>query len=212
MISLQDTWTDYLQYGKRIFYKKNTVVFQQGDLRNGFYYILKGIIKITSNDPGKGKRILDIAGPGYLIGDTDCKPYFSSAVCHNDSVLYYYSKQDYERLLDEHPETSSIFFRSLIQKQRLLLSNLNVTSADTEHQMAHSLLHLSNIYKGREIDLTQQEVSQYVGLTRYTVYNIVKKWSAEGIITVQNRKIAILDVEKLKEKLLGSSKKYFANK
>ncbi|WP_380043667.1 Crp/Fnr family transcriptional regulator [Cytobacillus kochii] len=202
LITSEYSWNDYLKYGKRLFYKKNSIIFQQGDVRNGFYYLFKGIIKITSTNSRNDKRILDIVGQGDLVGDTDSKPYFSSAVCHEDCILYFFSKDDYEKLIYQHPETTALFFQSLFQKQRSLLNNLNASSTGTEYQIAYSLLHLINIYKGTDINLTQQELSQYVGLSRITIYKILKNWSSEHIIELYNKKISIKNIELLKKKLL----------
>ena len=56
-------------------------------------------------------------------------------------------------------------------------------------------------YQSKEINFTQQELSLYVGLTRITVYKVLKEWTAEGIVSIKNRKIYIFKPEALKEKL-----------
>lgn len=201
MITLNQPWTDYLKYGKRLFYKKKSIIFQQGEVGTGFYYIYKGTVKIISVTPGEGKRILDIVGPGVLAGEIDQSPYFSSAVCHEDCVLYYFSEQDYETLIYLHPEVTILFAQSLILKEKLLLNNINLTSTSTEYQIAHSLLYLMNSYRSKEINLTQQELAYYVGLTRVTIYKVLKKWASEGILSINKRKIYILDAIALKEKM-----------
>ena len=42
------SWEDYLGYGKRLFYKESSVIFEQGEVGEGFYYIKDGLIKIIS--------------------------------------------------------------------------------------------------------------------------------------------------------------------
>lgn len=203
MLTCISTWTDHLKFAKRVFFKKKSVIFQQGDIGGGFYYIEKGIVKIISDHSGEGRRILDIVGPGYLTGEhsIDGSPYFSTGVCHKDCVLYYFSKNDYQTLIEKHPEVTTLFAQSLIQKERLLLNNINATSGIPKHQIAHSLLYLMIPFQGNEIDLTQQELSQYVGLTRITIYKILKKWSSEGILFTKGRKIYIENPSALREKL-----------
>ncbi|MFS0647563.1 Crp/Fnr family transcriptional regulator [Siminovitchia sp. 179-K 8D1 HS] len=76
---------------------------------------------------------------------------------------------------------------------------MNVSNAATDNQVAHSLLYLMETYQSSEINLTQQELSHFVGLTRITVYKILKKWTSKGLITIQNRKIFVLNRSALKK-------------
>ncbi|MED3561977.1 Crp/Fnr family transcriptional regulator [Bacillus xiapuensis] len=199
MITLKQSWADYLKYGRRLFFKKKSYIFQQGHIGTGFYYIYKGIVKIISDTPGGGKRILDFVGSGVLAGEIDHLPYFCSAVCHEDCVVYYFSEQDYHNLIQIHPEVTILFAESLILKEKLLLNNINVTSTSTESQIAQSLLYLMNSLESKEINLTQQELSFYTGLTRITIYKFLKIWASEGIVLISNRRIYIVDPKALKE-------------
>ncbi len=197
------TWENYLEYGKRQFFKEKSVVFKQDEVGSGFYYVKKGLIKIVSEGTSKNERILDIVGPGYLIGEQalDDLPFYSTAISHVDSVLYYFSKNDIEELTVKNSEVIELLVQSLFSKEKLLLNNINATSADTQYQVAHALLYLMDCYQSNEINLTQQELSLYVGLTRITIYKILKEWASEGIVSIRNRKININDPDALKAKL-----------
>ena len=198
------SWEDYLDYGKRLFYKESSVIFEQGDVGNGFYYIKDGLIKIVSTRSDKNERILDIAGPGLLIGEQiiDQLPYYSTAISQADSVLYYFTKKDYENLTRKNPDVITLLAHSLILKEKLLINNINATGTDSDYQIAHSLLYLMESYHSKEINLTQQDLSSYVGLTRITVYKVLKSWASEGILSIKNRKIYIIDPNALRAKLL----------
>ncbi len=80
------------------FIKKNLVIFRQGEVGNGFYYVKKGLIKIVSMKSDQKERILDIVGSGFFIGEQaiDDLPYYSTSISHINSVLYYFSKEDIE--------------------------------------------------------------------------------------------------------------------
>ncbi|MFC5589751.1 Crp/Fnr family transcriptional regulator [Sporosarcina soli] len=199
-----ESWEDFLPYGKRQFFKAKTIIFRQGEIGSGFYFISKGIIKVCSLNPDTNERILDISGSGILIGEhtIDHLPYYSTAISHEDSILYYFSKIDYENLSQQYPEITLLFAKSIINKKKILLNNINARSASTEYQIARSLLYLMESYQGTEINLTQQELSHYVGLTRITVYKVLKEWISEGIISIKNRKLFILEPNSLKEKLI----------
>ena len=187
-----------------MFIKAKTIIFRQGELGQGFYYINKGIIKVYSINTVTNERILDISGPGILIGEhtIDHLPYYSTAMSHEDSILYYFTKEDYEDLSQHYPEITLLFAKSLINKKKILLNNINASRASAEYQIARSLKYLMESYQSAEINLTQQELSHYVGLTRITVYKVLKEWLSEGVISIKNRKMFILDPNGLNEKLI----------
>lgn len=184
----------YIKHADRKFIRKKTILFKQGELGQGFYFIQDGLVKITTTDFKKNTRILDIASSGTLIGEQilNGMPYFSSATVIKDSVLYYFPIELYNKLIQEHPEIKSLIANAIIEKVKLLLSVINAKSISIEGQIAYCLLKLMDIFKNIEINLTQQELSDYTGLTRITIYKILRKWEEEGLVQIKNRKIYIL--------------------
>ena len=191
----------YLRYGERKFIRKKTILFQQFEYGQGFYFIKDGFVKITTTDYKKNTRILDIPTSGTLFGEQALNgmPYFSTATVIKDSLLYYFSIQTYNKLIQDYPEIKNLVTNSIIDKVKLLLSDINVKSIPTENQVAFCLLKLIDIYNDVEIDLTQQELSDYTGLTRITIYKILKKWEEDGILQIKNRKIYIFKPDILKD-------------
>ena len=147
----------------------------------------KGLSKSFQRNLNQKERILDIVGSGFIIGEQafDDLPYYSTSISHINSVLYYFSKNDIEQLTQKDPNMIVLLAQSLFLKEKLLLNNINTTSADTQYQIAYSLLYLMDCYQSNEINFTQQELSFYVGLTRITVYKVLKEWTDEGIVSIQ---------------------------
>lgn len=199
------SWEKFLRFGERKYFKKNTNIIKQGDFGTGFYYIDSGIVKVSALITDNRERILDISGPGVIIGDpaTDHLPGFYSAISHENSILYHFTKKDFERISKQHPEVTLLIAKVLIDRQRYLLNIINAKNVHTEYQIARVLLYLMDSYKRTEINLTQQELSQFVGLTRITVYKTLKKWIDDGLVTVKNRKMFILNPNALEEILLA---------
>ena len=191
----------YLKFATRKFINKNTILYQQGEIGQGFYFILDGMIKISTLDFKKNCRILDISTSGKLIGEQSLTghPYFTTATVIKDSVLYYFSIQTYNQFLQVNPDIRNFITRSILGKVKLHVSDLNVKSFPTENQVAFYLLRLINIYKQVKIDITQQEIAKYTGLTRITIYKIFKMWEEEGILSIENREIYILKPDILKQ-------------
>ena len=185
----------YIKHAERKFFRKKTILYKQGDYGQGFYFVQDGLVKITTTDYKGNTRILDITPSGTLIGEQilNGMPYFSTATIIKDSVLYYFSTELYKELIHDHPEIKNFIANSIIDKVKLLLSDINVKSISIESQVAYCLLKLVDIYKSDEINLTQQELSDYTGLTRITIYKTLKKWEEDDIVQIKNRKIFILN-------------------
>lgn len=195
----------YLSYAERRFKRRKTILYTQGEMGEGFYFIHDGLVKISTTDYKNNTRILDITPSGSLIGEQvlNRMPYFSTATLLKDSILYYFSLKKYEELVRDHPVSKNLIANSIIDKVKLLLSDINVKGMQTEGQVAFCLLKLIDIYSNVEINLTQQDLSDYTGLTRITIYKILKTWEEKGLLLIQNRKIYIQNPEKLKQ-LAGS--------
>lgn len=191
----------YLRYAERKFIRRKSILFQQDEHGQGFYFIKDGFVKITTIDYKKNARILDISTSETLIGEQvlNGMPYFSTATVIKDSILYYFSIQTYNKLIQDYPEIKNLVTNSIIDKVKILLSDINVKSIPTENQVAFCLLKLIDIYNDVEIDLTQQELSDYTGLTRITIYKILKRWEEQGILQIKNRKIYIFKPYILKQ-------------
>lgn len=191
----------YLRYAERKFIRKKTILFQQDKNGQGFYFIKDGFVKITTTDYKKNTRILDISTSGTIIGELvlNGMPYIATATVIKDSILYYFSIQTYNKLTQDYPEIKNLVANSILDKVKLLLSDINVKSNPTENQVAFCLLKLIDIYNDVKIDVTQQELSDYTGLTRITIYKILKKWEEDGILQIKNRKIHIFKTYNLKQ-------------
>jgi CRP-like cAMP-binding protein len=118
-------FTKYLHQRK---FKKGEVIFNQGDVGYGFYFVLSGKIEIIYHSGLEG-NVLD-----HRIATLDKFQYFgemglleefnrrdASAICGEDAVLLGLFKPDLEELLDQNPVVGAKFMReiSLILAQRV---------------------------------------------------------------------------------------------
>lgn len=191
----------YLRHATRKFVRKNTVLYKQGEMGEGFYFILDGLVKISTVDFKKNDRILDISTSGKIIGEQVLSgmPYYNSATVMKDSILYYFSVETYKQLLKINPGMRDLLTRTILEKVKLHVSDLNVKSNPTENQVAYYLLRLFDIYTQVNIELKQKELANYTGKTRITIYKILKKWEEEGLLSLRNRKINILKPHIIKQ-------------
>jgi len=183
-----------------MFVKRNTVIYKQGTTGDGVYLLVKGKIKISMKVFDGKERILEIQGNGQVLGEQslDQDTYFSSAVALEDSVIYFFEYDKFQELIIEDKIVRDIFYNSTINKLKLLSDIIQWKSLSVEEQLANSLLELSRKYNSYEIPLNQQQLSNYTGLTRITIYKITKEWKACNLLTNKKGKLVIKNPEELK--------------
>lgn len=189
----------FLKFGVRIFKKKKEVVFKQGDIGDGLYYLHTGQIIILVGTPIGDPRIVDVQGPGVLLGEQgiDRKAYYSSAIAGEKSVIYYFSNDCIKNLIMQEPIFLNLLMESISQKMKVLMEEIMLKQFTSDQHIAHTLLKASMAYGGKEVGLSQQDIAKYTGLTRITVYKTLKMWKNAGIIDIGNRKILIHQPDRL---------------
>lgn len=197
-------WESCLQFGTRQFFKEKSAIYQQGTLGDGFYYIQKGLIKVTTTTSIGKERMLNIAIPGQLLGvqAMDRQPHFTTATAVNDSILYFFSCEHFQKLIKAQPSILNIFIKTVIHKMHILADKIYLDSLTPEQQLSVILLNICYEFKNYEVPLTQQDLTKCTGLTRITLYKIIKQWKAEEIIESRGKKFLIKKPDELK-KLLG---------
>jgi len=197
-------WESCLQFGTRQFFKEKTTIYQQGTMGDGFYYIHKGLVKVTTTTPIGKERLLNIAIPRQLLGvqAMDRQPHFTTATAVNESILYYFSCEHFQTLIKAQPSILNMFIKTVIHKMHILADKIYLDTLTPEQQLSAILLNICYEFKKYEIPLTQQDLTKCTGLTRITLYKILKQWKEEEIIEMNGKKFLIKKPGELK-KLLG---------
>ncbi|HJF30278.1 MAG TPA: Crp/Fnr family transcriptional regulator [Sporosarcina psychrophila] len=191
----------YLENGSRLFVKRNTVIYEQGTTGDGFYLVNEGKIKISMKVFNEKNRILEILGKGQLFGEQslDQNSYFSTATALENSVVYYFTSKQFQDLVIKSKYFRNLFYSSMINKLKQLGAIIQLKSLSVEVQLANSLLELCHKYNSCEIPLNQQQLSNYTGLTRITIYKIVKEWKDLRLIIEKEGKLFIGNPKLLQE-------------
>ncbi|WP_158651532.1 Crp/Fnr family transcriptional regulator [Mesobacillus jeotgali] len=198
-------WDQYYEFGQRIFFKRNSIIYEQGTIGNGFYYIHKGLIKIVTAKTKGGEKILSLEGSGQLFGEQamDQEPYFSTAIAADDCVLYYFSKEQFNEIITRDTEMLSLFMDSTIGKIRILADEILAKGLTAQQKIALTLIKICTTCNTDKIFLTQQELANYTGLTRISVYKAFKQWKEAEIIDVVNRMVIVKQPDTLKKQTIN---------
>jgi CRP/FNR family cyclic AMP-dependent transcriptional regulator len=198
MKDLRYKWEPFLKYGQRFEVDKNKLIYRQGEQGRGFYYLSIGEINITLLSDKGDERIINVVPPGMLFGEhgVNQEPYLTSAAAACLSVIYFFSDEAAAALYQEHPEAATIYTDSLIYKFRTIAEIISLMESPVEQQMAYYLLKL--VEENGNASMNQTLFAKYLGANRVTVNKVIQKWKQKHYITLKNRQIEIMDLEKIR--------------
>ena len=113
-------------------YEPKDLLFQQGDLANYFYILLKGRIKITLGEIGQSVYIVSHAGEAFGWSSLiDRETYTASAECMTPVKLLRFDQEKVLKIIEEDPTNGLVFFKRLagILGNRLLQSYKMISTA-----------------------------------------------------------------------------------
>jgi CRP/FNR family transcriptional regulator len=178
-------------------YKKNEIIFLEGDTPRYYCQILSGKVRMfnTSNETkeltqgifGEGESF---AEPPIFINET----YPATAVALCDTVLIRILKEKFMQLLDKYPELQKKFlkiFSERIYEKSLLAREL--VSHSPEERIKNFLYHYKKKYGNKNekihINFTRQEIANFTGLRVETVIRTLQKMKIRNIVSIVDKKL-----------------------
>lgn len=183
------------------YYKKNQAIFIEGSFPRGVYCMNEGKVKIFARgDEGK-EQIIHIAKEGEILGFRAMfsgEPYKVSATALEECNICYISKEDFLNMI----ETNAILRNGIMKELSKELGDraifiTNMSQKSVRERLAFSLLILGDIYKDEEINLTREDMANFVGTATETLIRLLKDFKDEGMIEIHTRKLEIINKEKL---------------
>jgi CRP/FNR family transcriptional regulator len=73
----------------------------------------------------------------------------------------------------------------------------NMAQKSVRERLAFALLILGDVYDKEEINLTREDLANFVGTATETLIRLLKDFKEEGIIEIHTRKLEIINKDKL---------------
>lgn len=191
-------------------YKKNMIIFMEGEPGEGFHYVKKGKIKIVKMAHDGREHIINILGPGDVFAEVllfNQGPYPATAIALEDSLVGIIKNTDLETVVASNTRIALHLIKIL--SKRLLNTQMKIKTlalSDTFARTAQMLVKLAYQYgqqteRGMQIDvdMTRQDLANLVGTSRETVTRALSSMKKDKVIDFEDSKITILKMDKLKE-------------
>ena len=190
------------ELGKKIEFKKNEILFHEGNSPNGVFKILKGKVKIYAcGDDGK-EHIIHIASKDEIIGFRAILSGVSYKVsaktlefCHIQII----NKLDFMEIMNSNTKFRNNIIVKLSRElgdRALLVTTLSQKTVKS--RLALSLIQLNDIYNG-SITLSREDLANFIGTATENLIRTLKMFKTDKLIHIDGKKIELLDTQKLNE-------------
>ena len=183
------------------YYKKSQPIFIEGSFPRGVFCLNQGKVKIfTRGDEGK-EQIIHIAKEGEIIGFRAMfsgEPYKVSASTLEECNICFIGKEDFLNMIDTNVTLRNGIMKELSKElgdRAIFITNMAQKSV--RERLAFALLILGDIYGEEQINLTREDMANFVGTATETLIRLLKDFKDEGMIEIHTRKLEIIDNEKL---------------
>lgn len=188
-------------------YKKGEVIFKEGTRPFGVYCLNHGKIKLVKiGDDGK-EHILRLVRPGDPLGYRSLlagEKYNASAVAIEDAGVCFIPKELFIGILNKDSALSFEMMKMLssdLKKAEIQLTHL--AQKPVRERVAEALLLIKETYglqdDGQTIDasFSREDIANIVGTATETTIRLLSEFNKDGIISLQGKKILIIDIDKL---------------
>jgi CRP/FNR family transcriptional regulator len=172
---------------------KGQCLFHQGEPADAVYLVKAGKLKLVQATIDGRAVILDIVGPGEVLGETalfQAQTHAFSAIALEDVGLCAFSRQQFEAMVRQSPEVATRIIAYLARRLHDAVQQAGEASGvSVRERLLRLLLRLADRYGEKtpdatviELQITQQELADMVGASRVMVANVLGQLQAEGIV------------------------------
>lgn len=189
-------------------YKKNELIYNEGDSPDRLLCLLSGKVKIYRDGVGGRFLINRVLRPvqyfGYRASMAN-EPYVTAAAAFEESVIISVPMQTVYQVLQYNNDLCQFFIKELAVD--LGLSDKRIVSITQKHvrgRLAEALLSLLDVYgldsDGKTLDLhiSREDLANMSNMTTSNAIRTLSNFVDEGVLEVHGRLITFLDMPALK--------------
>jgi CRP/FNR family transcriptional regulator len=202
-----DAQEDFRSIATSVVFKPHQVVFAEGNPSPGLYLVCHGAVKLFHSDRFGRDHILQIAGPGAVLGEFALDPVQClsvSAEALTDTQLALLPRERLAWFVHRSPETGvrliDALSRELAQARR---KARDLALKDAQSRLATLLVQLAGKPNGNlpsasvRLPYRRREIAEMIGVSTETAIRLLAKLRDRGLIEVQRRDISIADLAHL---------------
>ena len=193
------------RYAKHTTLKRGATLFSKGDPGNSLCAVISGTVKMSISSPDGRSAIFNLIGPGEIFGEIavlDGQSRTADATANTNCEIFVIDRREFLPFVRSHPELAMKFIELLCAKLRWTSDQVEqVILQNLPGRLASALIRLAEKQElapgGRTIAVTQQEISEMVGMTRESINKQLRVWATRKWVRLEHGAIVVLDAEPL---------------
>jgi len=194
------------RFARRSMVKRGASIFSRGDPGNSVFAVISGTVKISISAANGRSAIFNLIGPGEIFGEIavlDGLARTADATASTNCEIFTIDRRDFVPFVQNQPKLSMKFIELLCTRLRWTSDQVEqVILQDLPGRLASALLRLTEKHQltpgGRAIAITQQEISEMVGMTRESINKQLRAWAARDWVRLEHGSIVVLEAEPLR--------------
>lgn len=190
-------------------YRRNEVIFHEGDPGNSLHVLVEGRVKISRESPDGEEAIVVTLGPGESFGELvllDGAPRSAKASAMEATETLTMTRAAFSALVNGSDPFRWHLLGGIAHRIRRLTDQLTeVHFLDLTGRLALQMTRLAEeAAPGQEADvalrptLTQSDLAAMIGGTRQRVNQILGDFADEGLVKQESGRIIVCDLERLR--------------
>ena len=194
------------RYAKHSTLKRGATIVSKGDPGNSLIAVISGTVKISVSSADGRSAILNLIGAGEIFGEVALLDGLGArtadATANTNCEIFVIDRREFIPFVRSQPALAMKFIELLCTRLRRTSDQVEeVILQNLPGRLASALLRLTEKYKlapgGRTIAITQQEISEMVGMTRESINKQLRVWATRKWVRLEHGAIVVLDVEPL---------------
>ena len=188
----------------RLHFKKGETILKQGGVPTHIVYLEKGIVKFNYENEINKNLILTIVSAPKILGGANLfykDNNLFSFVAVEDCEAILIDAKVLEEILVENSKFAMMMFQIASKMfKKAIMNFISLAHKQKEGRIADIMLYLAaevyheNIFV---LSLTRKEIAEFAGCSTENVIMTLSRWQNEKIITIEGKKMEIIDLEKL---------------
>lgn len=197
------------QRTRRRRFRRNEVIFHQGDVGDSLQVVLSGAVKIVLPSPDGDEAIITSLRPGEFFGELallDGAPRSTTATALEPTDTLALPRDEFLRLLANDPRLMQALLHALAEELRSLTGHVEeLHFLDLAGRLAMRLARLARDahpdHVSGEVRLdwpfTQSDLAAMVGGTRQSVNRLLSDLVDDGVLRIERDTLVITDLQLL---------------
>ncbi|HXV97518.1 MAG TPA: Crp/Fnr family transcriptional regulator [Anaerolineae bacterium] len=192
-------------------FKKDELVFRQGDHSRELYIVMRGKLRIFRISPSGAETTIAIYSTGSVVGEfavVDSEPRSATAKAIEATDLLVMSHDTFLQYMRQIPDLALGMTKLLARRARWTAAYAETIA---QYDAAGRLLHILLLYNDQfgeeqeagkryvlDLSLNQTDLASLVGARREWVNRLLRDWQKRNIVAYEAGKIIILDLPRAK--------------